>query len=124
MESPKLDDLMTTYTGPMNPEVKRVGWSNDCVWLDAPPTKKGQPHASGTIGIRGVPDSVWKFHVGGYQVCEKWLKDRKGRVLTDADLTNYQRIVVALSETIRVTGEIDESIEEHGGWPLAFQVDS
>ena len=45
---------------------------------------------------------VWKFHIGGYQVCQKWLKDRKGRELTTDDIAHYQRIVVALSETIRL----------------------
>ena len=58
------------------------------------------------------------FHIGGYQVCEKWLKDRKGRTLTKDDLTHYQKIVVALSETIRLMAEIDAVIEKHGGWPL------
>jgi len=29
-----------------------------------------------------VPAEIWNFHIGGYQVCEKWLKDRKGRKLT------------------------------------------
>ncbi|HZO99007.1 MAG TPA: type ISP restriction/modification enzyme, partial [Terriglobia bacterium] len=26
--------------------------------------------------FEGVPPEVWNFHIGGYQVCEKWLKDR------------------------------------------------
>ncbi len=30
-------------------------------------------------------------------VCEKWLKDRKGRKLTYEDTQHYQRIVVALN---------------------------
>jgi hypothetical protein len=61
---------------------------------------------------------VWNFHIGGYQVCEKWLKDRKGRTLTADDRTHYQKIIVALSETIRLMTEIDGVIEKHGGWPL------
>jgi hypothetical protein len=64
---------------------------------------------------------VWNFHIGGYQVCEKWLKDRKGRKLTKVDIEHYQKIVVALSETIRLMTEIDKVIDEHGGWPGAFQ---
>ncbi len=71
-------------------------------------------------GFAGVPEAVWKFHVGGYQVCHKWLKDRKGRTLSDADVQHYGKIVNALHETIRIMGEIDAVIEEHGGWPGAF----
>ena len=54
---------------------------------------------AGTIGFRGVPEAVWNFHVGGYQVCEKWVKDRKGRTLTKDDIGRDQKIVVAFNET-------------------------
>ncbi len=72
----------------------------------------------------GVPEDVWNFHVGGYQVLYKWLYDRRGsggdpgRTLTPEDIAHYQRIVVALKETIRLMAEIDAVIEEHGGWPI------
>ena len=124
LESPKLDKFISTYTGPRNPEVGRVGWSDGTVWLDANKTSAREGHRAtkpGTIGFPSVPEIVWDFHIGGYQVCHKWLKDRKGRTLSDEDIAHYQKIVVALNETIRITGEIDEVIEEHGGWPDAFQ---
>ena len=63
---------------------------------------------------------MWNFHIGGYQVCAKWLKDRKGRTLTEEDIAHYHKIVIALSETIRLMAEIDEVIATHGGWPGAF----
>ncbi|MGH8480729.1 MAG: type ISP restriction/modification enzyme, partial [Gammaproteobacteria bacterium] len=120
MDSPQLDRPITTYTGPKNPEVGRVGWSDDTVWLDAAATRRGQSATPGTMGFRGVPEAVWNFHIGGYQVCEKWLKDRKGRTLTNDDLAHYRKIVVALAETIRLMQEeIDEVIERYGGWPGA-----
>lgn len=110
MESPKLDRYITNYVGSANPTVEKVSYSNETVWVD-----KAQ-----TCGFRGVPEAVWDFHIGGYQVCEKWLKDRKGRTLSKEDIDHYQRIVVALNETIRLMKEIDEVIEQHGGWPGAF----
>ena len=110
MESPKLDQHLTTYTGSTAPVADKVSWANDTVWLD-----KAQK-----TGFRGVPENVWNFHIGGYQVCQKWLKDRKGRTLTAEDINHYHRIVVALSETIRLMAEIDDVIERHGGWPGAF----
>ena len=72
----------------------------------------------------GVPEDVWNFHVGGYQVLHKWLYDRRGtgsrpgRFLTEEDIAHYQRIVVALKETMRLMEEIDEVIDGHGGWPI------
>jgi hypothetical protein len=111
LESPKVDHLITEYSGGRAPEVEKVSCSKNTVWLD-----KAQ-----TIGFKGVREEVWKFHIGGYQVCEKWLKDRKGRTLSKEDIAHYQKIVVALAETIRLMKEIDEVIEQHGGWPGAFQ---
>ena len=61
---------------------------------------------------------VWSFHVGGYQVCQKWLKDRKGRTLMFEDIQHYQRVVAALGETIELMEQIDVAIIEHGGWPI------
>ena len=62
-----------------------------------------------------MPKEAWDFHVGGYQVCEKWLKDRWGRQLSFDDLMHYQKVVVALQETRRLTEEIDRAIP---GWPM------
>lgn len=108
MESPRLEALVTKYVGGRGPEVEKVSWSRNTIWLD-----KVQ-----TVGFKGVREEVWNFLIGGYQVCEKWLKDRKGRTLSADDRTHYQKIVVALSETIKLMAEIDRVIEKHGGWPL------
>lgn len=111
LESPRLDQPLTEFIASRSLEVEKISWSRDTAWVD-----KAQ-----TTGFRGVREDVWNFHVGGYQVCEKWLKDRKGRTLSKDDIAHYQKIVVALSETIRIMQEIDDVIEQHGGWPGAFQ---
>ncbi len=111
LESPRLAQPITEFIDARSPEVAKVSWSRDTVWLD-----KAQ-----TTGFRGVREDVWNFHIGGYQVCEKWLKDRKGRVLSNDDVAHYEKIVVALSETIRLMQVIDKVIEAHGGWPGAFK---
>jgi Type ISP C-terminal specificity domain len=66
-------------------------------------------------GFMDVPEAVWNFHVGGYQVCHKWLKDRKGRVLSSEDIAHYQGIVSVLGETIEVMQAIDSAIP---GFPI------
>jgi predicted helicase len=120
LKAPVLNNHITTIEGPGRLMVEKVSYSSETVWVDERKTQ----------GFRGVPANVWSFHVGGNQVCEKWLKDRQakggknprpGRVLTDEDIDHYQKIIVALSETIRLMGEIDEVIEQHGGWPDAFK---
>jgi hypothetical protein len=77
---------------------------------------KGDPQSEATGQyFEGVPPEVWNFHIGGYQVCEKWLKDRRGRTLTYDDLEHYCKVVTALSETIRLMAEIDAAIPK---WPI------
>jgi len=114
LESEKLDTPASEFVGRRNTTVEKPSWSDTTIWID-----KAQ-----SCGFKGVPDDVWKFHIGGYQVCEKWLKDRKGRALSKDDIAHYQKIIVALSETIRLMGEIDSVIEKYGGWPNAFRTDS
>ena len=61
---------------------------------------------------------MWEFKVGGYQVCEKWLKDRRERELSAEDIVHYGKVVVSLRETIRLMAEVDAVIDVHGGWPM------
>lgn len=118
MESLKLEKPYTKFVG-TSKEVNKVGYSDNTVWIDALGSRNAiRP---GTCGFHGVSENVWNFHVGGHQVCEKWLKDRKGRTLNSDDIAYYQKIIVAISETIRLMAEIDKVIETHGGWPGAFQ---
>lgn len=84
-----------------------------------PRYKDGNVYINPTRHFEGVPAEVWAFHVGGYQVCEKWLKDRRARTLSDEDLAHYQRVLIALNETLRLMAETDRAIKLHGGWPLA-----
>ena len=66
-----------------------------------------------------IPPHIWNFYIGGYQVCQKWLKDRKGRELSFDDLTHYQNIISILSETIETMNDIDKIITKHGGFPFS-----
>jgi predicted helicase len=87
--------------------------------------EKGYPkYADGKVYVNeehyfdGVREDVWEFHIGGYQVCEKWLKDRRGRELSAEEIVHYGKVVSALGETIRLMAEVDEVIEVNGGWAI------
>lgn len=54
-----------------------------------------------------VPGEVWTYQIGGYQVCEKWLKDRTDRRLDLDDIRTYCRIVTAIGLTVKLQSEID-----------------
>jgi len=107
------------FNSPVGDEIEKVSYSDGTVWINR----------SKTTGFHDVSEDVWNFRIGSYQVCEKWLKDRQartgkaprpGHLLTKEDVKHYQKIVMTLSETIRIMAEIDEVIEAHGDWPDAF----
>jgi predicted helicase len=74
-----------------------------------------------TAGFSGISEEVWKFQIGSYQVCQKWLKDRRGRTLSQRDIRHYVNVVHAIAETIRIMKTIEQTIVDFGGWPVAFQ---
>jgi len=107
--SPELANLITWFKGEGDNAVAAIGKNS---------YKNGKLKINRTQYFEGIPEAVYNFYIGGYQVCQKWLKDRKGRELTEEEVEHYQKIVVALNETIRRMREIDEVIEGHGGWPV------
>lgn len=115
-----------------SPDIQFRGSGEARVAKGYPQYQNGKVMINASRWFEDVPKATWEFHVGGYQVCEKWLKDRAGkggknpgpgRVLTEDDILHYRRVVVALTETRRLMAEIDTETEKHGGWPGAFKVD-
>jgi hypothetical protein len=97
MESPKLGKFITTYDEPGDHLVEKV-WYADA---------QMRVYINNRQFFAGVPKDVWEFQIGGYQVCEKWLKDRRGRNLSADEISHYQKIVAALNETIGLMKDID-----------------
>jgi predicted helicase len=127
MESPELNKTSVAFPVAGNSEVEK-GFPKFNV--DATPSSRsayegkrdeGVASTSGRVYINatqyfdGVPSEVWNFTIGGYQVCEKWLKDRRERQLTHDDLQHYKKIVAALSRTVELMQEIDATIPV---WPI------
>lgn len=81
-------------------------------------TKVGRVWINDRQYVEGVPESAWTFPIGGYLPAQRWLKDRIGRTLGFVEQEEYMRLVWALMETKRLMAEIDQAIEQHGGWPL------
>jgi hypothetical protein len=83
-----------------------------------PAGKMGRVYINAKQYFEGITPNVWQFRIGSYQVCEKWLKDRKGRHLVADEIEHYQRTVSALAETRTLMVQIDSLIADHGGWPI------
>lgn len=62
--------------------------------------------------FEGITEDAYKYQIGGYQICSRWLKDRKGRKLSLEEAKQYCRIVAALKKTVEVQNVIDRTYVE------------
>jgi predicted helicase len=120
LEAPKVEDFITAYPVSGNHEVAK-GYPlyltpEEVQRRTGGKANKGRVCINKDQYFEGVAPELWAFHVGGYQVLEKWLRDRRGRNLSIDEINQYQRIVVALSETLRLMAEVDAAIP---AWPIA-----
>lgn len=94
-ESPKVSKFITTFSESGSDKIEKLEYRNRSVYIND------------NQYFGNVPQEVWDFYIGGYQPAQKWLKDRKGRVLVNEDLEYYQKMIVSLSETEKIMKEID-----------------
>jgi predicted helicase len=103
LKSKKLDNPISKFPIRGNYKVEKPKYEDGKAWINK------------TQYFNNVKEEVWNYQIGGYHVCEKWLKDRKGKTLTLDELQTYGKILTALSKTIELQTEIDklyESVEK------------
>ncbi|HKK45076.1 MAG TPA: type ISP restriction/modification enzyme, partial [Balneolaceae bacterium] len=132
LEHPIVNDFITTYPKEGNNKITKrltktdpgfIPYTKDGVHLEGGPhlnatstnekhrypnEKLGKVQINKTQYFGMVPEKAWNFYIGGYQPAEKWLKDRRDRELSFEEIQHYQKVIVALMETDRIMGEIDE----------------
>lgn len=54
-----------------------------------------------------VNQSIWDYELGGYQVCQKWLLDRRGQALSYDDLSHYMATVYSLEAAMELIPELN-----------------
>ncbi|MFW9905021.1 MAG: type ISP restriction/modification enzyme [Candidatus Thorarchaeota archaeon] len=91
------------------PEVKRVHFTRD-----------NRLMINNEYYFEDIPSEVYNFYIGGYHVCRKWLRYRKGKVLSKEDIQYFSKIVKVIQETIILMERIDNIISQFQGWPNAF----
>ncbi|MBF0343682.1 MAG: N-6 DNA methylase [Nitrospirae bacterium] len=97
LKSPDLEPPSTRFQGNGDNKVLKLQYDN----------KERHLHINPTQYFEGLTNDVWQYKIGGYKVCEKWLKDRKGRTLSFEEIKCYCKIVTALQKTIKLQDEID-----------------
>lgn len=115
LQSPQLDP----------PACRFEGKGDGCIGSDR---KSGLRYEAGarrvwinaTQHFAPVPEAIWTYRVGGYQVCEKWLKDRRDRRIDLDEIRTYCRIVTALARTMELQAEIDGLYPDAEIDPVSF----
>jgi predicted helicase len=88
MKSKKLNKLITKMGGEGDNAVTKISYN----------PKERRVYINKNRYFEGIDPEIWKFQIGGYQVLDKWLKDRKKakRTLSFNEVLHYQKVVVAL----------------------------
>jgi predicted helicase len=100
LKSSELDQPIVKFQGKGDNKVEKVKCQQGRVFIN-----NGQY-------FEGISPEVWQYQIGGYQVCDKWLKDRKGRILSLDDIRHYCKVVTAIKNTIEIQKEIDNLYPE------------
>ena len=87
------------FEGEGDAVVSKVRYAGGHVWIN--PTQH----------FTDVPESVWEYEIGAYQVCKKWLQDRRKSVLSHAEVRQYCAILITIAETLRIMREIDAVLD-------------
>jgi predicted helicase len=96
LKSKDLVKTISKYPVKGSNKIEKPKYKNERVWINREQY------------FNGIKENVWQYQIGGYQVCEKWLKDRKTRTLSIEEIKTYCKIVTALSKTIELQKEIDK----------------
>ena len=99
MESKQVTEYITSYGVSGDNEVIKPEYKDNKVYINR------------TQYFDNVPEVAWNFYIGGYQPAQKWLKDRKGRILSYDEILHYQKIIKALVLTNDIMQQIDKIVE-------------
>lgn len=97
----KSDDLNLSSVklyGEGDNNIEKREWRNDQVWINEKQY------------FYPVREKIWKYYIGGYQVADKWLKDRQNREnprLDRDEIKTYSKMVSSILETIDIQKRID-----------------
>jgi predicted helicase len=102
MQSPDLDSPVAKFQETGDKRVDKIKYD-----------KEGERvYINNDQYFEGLEENIWQYYIGGYQVCNKWLKDRKGKVLSLNDIKHYCKVATAIKHTINIQKSIDEIYNE------------
>lgn len=102
LKSKLLNNSVSKYEGKGDDRVEKRDYHEDSKRL----------YINNSQFFDSVAPEVWNYYIGGYQVLDKWLKDRKGRVLSTDDQLHFRKVITALNQTLDIQERIDKFYPE------------
>jgi len=96
LKSTDLDSPVARFQGKGDNKVEKLRY------------EQGKLYINNAQYFENIKPEIWEYQIGGYQVCDKWLKDRKGRQLSLEAIKHYCNVVTALEKTIEMQAKIDK----------------
>ena len=106
LESAEIDPPLAKFQGTDKNNIDKLKYNK----------KESRVYINSDQYFEGIEKAMWEYHIGGYQVSHKWLKDRKGRILSLEEIKHYCKVVTAIKKTIETQKDIDAvypEIENH-----------
>ena len=80
--------------------------TSDNLEIGAIKYKNGVLHLNANKRILGIPENVWGYRIGGYQVLDKWFKSHKSEIMTADSFDHIANVAGLLAETIKIQEEL------------------
>ncbi len=109
---------------PAPPAVRFEGRGSGCLGRTKGTARDYRP-AEGRVYVNGegqyfdgVAPEVWAYRIGGYQVLDRWLASRAGRLLPLAEIEAFAAAAAAIERTLAVERRLEELYPEVEAAPL------
>jgi len=102
LKSVEIDQPIAKFQGKGDERVEKLRYNE----------KEKRVYINESQYFEGITKEIWEYQIGGYQVCNKWLKDRKKKLLLLDDIKHYCKIVTSLQKTIEAQKAIDDIYPE------------
>ena len=102
LKSPVLNKTSSRFEGGNGDFIKKVNYD----------TKQKRIYINENQYFTNIEPELWNYYIGGYQVFNKWLKDRKDRNLSSEEINHFIRVTESIKKTIEIQKEIDKLYPE------------
>ena len=99
LKSSELDGMNYPFSGIGDNTISKVLYKNGTIYINK------------TQHFDGIEEALWDAYIGSYQPLQKWMKDRKGTILSKKDIQHYQKMISALKLTQNIMDDIDKIVQ-------------